>query len=229
MNIMVLIHGRHLETGAWEKMVWGDPKNGIFGQAASGVRLALKVNASVIYWGSGASERDGMKESQYAFAYTVAHGGDLSEFNGSGSYQIESMLRGKSFFDLTAQNTEQEIEGALKKCHERGIECLYLVSAPTHISRCMLLAAQLREQGKADDIDIYASMSDVPYVGYSAEDVVVIEPPQRGDAPKWQTFRYVQAMLGIMRGSETVFTDFLTDLGKLLQKYGVHVNWVPRQ
>lgn len=228
MNEMVLIHGRHLQAPGWEKLVWGDPKDGVFGQASLGVSLASKLGASIIYWGSGASKKDGMFESEYAFAYAVAHGSELPELEGLDAYEIESQLKPKSVFDTTAQNTEDEIEGALRLCRDLGINRLYLVSASTHISRCMLVALQLQERGKAPGIDIYARASDVPYVGYTAQDVVVVEPPQRGDAPKWQTFRYVRAMLGIMRKSDAVFAAFLTELGVLLKRYDVQVDWKPR-
>jgi len=227
-GIMVLIHGRHLEADGWERVIWGDPKNGIFGQASLGVALALKLGAQAIYWGSGASEKDGLKESQCAFMHAVAHGSSLSALEGFDPYEIESILKEKSILDLTTQNTEEEITGALEKCQQLGIKRLYLVSAPTHISRCALLVEQLREQGKAGGIDIYTKASDVPYIGYTVQDVVVVEPPQRGDVPKWQTFRYVQAMFGIMHKSDAAFASFLSELGALLRKYNVRVDWEPR-
>jgi hypothetical protein len=60
MRTAILIHGRHVDTDAWEKIIWGDPTHGVFGNAARGVELALKEQAALIFWGTGSSERNGV-------------------------------------------------------------------------------------------------------------------------------------------------------------------------
>ena len=58
----ILIHGRHLQTNGWEDIMWGDPANGRLGQIPKALELVNDMQADLIYWGTGASERNGGKE-----------------------------------------------------------------------------------------------------------------------------------------------------------------------
>ena len=144
----VLIHGCHLQAKEWENIIWGNPRKGVLGRVPRGIQLAWQESAKLIFWGTAASEKDGLKESQYTFAYAVAHGCELSEFSGYDPYEIESILNNFSFIDTESQHTSQEIEYATKICRKRGITRLILVSSPTHIPRCLSEAEKLRSSCK---------------------------------------------------------------------------------
>ena len=223
----VLIHGCHLAAIDWERMVWGDPKNGVLGRAPKGIRLALKEKAKLIIWGTGASEKDGQKESCYTYNYAIVHASELDEFHGFDLYEVLAILKNASVFDESTQNTPEEIASAAEICREQGIRRLILVSSPTHIARCLQEAEKLRVAGKMDGIEVFATAADVSYADSSASDVVIVEPPHRGDKPKWQTYRYARAMFDIMKQGNEPFARFLFDLGELLKKYQVEVDWEP--
>lgn len=228
MRTAILIHGRHLGTTDWERIIWGEPQKGIFGNVSKGIRLAMKENAELIYWGTGSSKKDGTIESQYIFEYAVAHAAELPEFKGKDAVAVEAILKPLSFIDLGGQNTAQEVERAARVCLERGIERLILVSAPTHSARCLQEAEKLRARGALGNLEVFATSSDVPYAHSSPDDVVIIEPPHRGDAPMWQTHRYAKAVFEIMKQGGDVFSEYLADWGALLKKYGINVNWPPK-
>lgn len=224
MTTAVLIHGRHLQAHSWENIVWGKPR--ALGQVPSAVELALRHQASLIFWGTGASERDSKKESEYTFGFAMERIEELATMISyeEGPEHLRDYLRKFSYVDIKTQNTTQEIEVALQLCHERGIKELYLVSSPSHIARCLQEALKLLAARPEILIRVYATASQTCFANSTAADVVIVEPPHRGDLPLWQTYRYVRAMFSLMRDT-TVFESFLNDFGALLRHYGVTVTW----
>ena len=225
-KVAILIHGCHLQADGWETIVWGNPRKGIYGRAAKGLVQADLHNADLIIWGTGGSQKDGMKESQYTFHYAVSHAQDLPTYRGFDVYQIEAMLKARSHLDLETQNTTEEIMAALLECHKRGIMELILVSSPTHIARCLQEATKVLAETPSQTL-VYATASDTCFAGSIPGDVVIVEPPHRGDLPKWQTHRYVRAMFQVMREGPDTFRRFLDQFGQLLHDFGVNVTWKP--
>ena len=227
-NIAILIHGCHLETREWESIVWGDPTHGKLGRIPKGLQLFERLNAKLIIWGTGASKKDDLLESQYTFAFAVEHANTLQQYAGLGISQVESSLRDVSVLDTSTQNTTEEIANAILLCGERGITTLYLVSSPTHIARCFQEALKWRATGQVRNLEIFAAASDTCFDRSTPSDVVIVEPPHRGDLPLWQTYRYVRAIFSITKQGEEVFADFLIQFGVLLKKFGVDVVWPPK-
>ena len=144
MRTAILIHGRHVDTECFDDIIWGNPPKGVFGNAAKGVELALKEHAELIFWGTGSSKKNGVVESQLIFNHAVAHAHELKVFTDKTETEIKSMLEPISFIDLETQNTGEEVTKAVSVCHERNIERLILVSAPTHIARCWMRGRRRR-------------------------------------------------------------------------------------
>ena len=140
----ILVHGCHLQANEWEKMIWGDPKNGLLGRVPRALELFDSEKADLLYFGTGESEKDGLKESEYTLSYAVEHAAELSRFSKMDAPDIEKWFREVSVSDTESQNTGEEIRLAAVECKERGIERMILVSSPTHISRCLLTAEKLR-------------------------------------------------------------------------------------
>ena len=228
MKTAILIHGRHVDTDAFEQIVWGDPQHGIYGNAAKGVALAQSEHAELIFWGTGSSKKNGVVESQLIFNHAVAHAHELKVFTDKTETEIKSILEPISYIDLETQNTAEEIAKAVYVCIERNIERLILVSAPTHIARCLIEAEKLRANGQIKNLEVLATASDVSYKNSVPADVVIIEPPHRGDMPKWQSHRYAKALFEIKKQGDDIFNTFHEEWGTLLKKFGVTVDWPPR-
>lgn len=177
----VLIHGFHLYATDWENIVWGDPVKSP-GRAAAGITLAVRCEAEFIFWGTGASEKNGMRESQYTLEYAIAHASKLPIFAGYDVYEIESILRPISHTDLTTQNTAEEVKAALQECLKQGVQELYLVSSPTHIARCHQEALKALYSTPLP-ISVYAHASATCFANSAPADVAILEPPHRGDDP----------------------------------------------
>jgi hypothetical protein len=201
-SIGVLIHGCHLQAEEWENIVWGDPARKVLGRVPAALSLLLKEPIDLFYWGTGASRKDGLLESEYTINYARDHMDELTDLIGLGQAGISDYLQKASFVDRETQNTTEEIRRAAMVCREQGIDQLILVSSPTHIARCLQEAMKLRADGVLRDIDVFATASDTCFAGSTPGDVVVMEPPHRGDLPKIPFHRTARRIFQFLRNPE---------------------------
>lgn len=183
MKTAILIHGCHLLAKDWDKIVWGDPRNGIFGRASKGINITICEKPEVVYWGTGASEKNGVKESEYTLSYAITRARELSYFENRTAKVIEEALRKISFVDTESQNTKEEVSKCMEMCKERRIEKLILVSSPDHIGRCFSYANDLRSEKweTYKGLQVSAIASDVRFFESMPGDVLYVEPSHRGD------------------------------------------------
>lgn len=212
----VLIHGCHLGADEWENIVWGDPENGIWGRASRGLQIALQEDAGLVIWGTGASQRDGIKESEYTYKYAFERFASCPVF--PRNIKVTTNLMKCSVIDEESQNTREEIQRAADLCSYEDEYELILVSSPTHIARCLQEATTLRLAGDIPNIKIVAVASDTCYAGSTPKDVFIMEPPHRGDRSKAPMNQTLQRMKPIRRDKE-LYEAFHTDLQALLATY----------
>ena len=190
----VLVHGYNLNAEGWESVAWGEPPDRT-GRVPMGVFVALCEQAEVMVFGSGASRKDRLLESEAtarllwdrfdelaAFSIFENYLPELARPDSSGRYkeQIESVLR----LDTTSRNTREEIAHAGQVFFDQGVERVILVSSPTHLPRCLRDACTIFEENKELSRlrhGLYAVPSITGYAGYSAADVAIFEPPHRPD------------------------------------------------
>ena len=183
----ILIHGRHLQTAGWVNLVWGRPPD-LLGQLPMGVLVAALENAMLIALGTGASEIDGKLEAEFTRDYLFDNFHRLSEFTaflGFDLEHLEARIHNTVRLDTKSQNTRQEVVECARIMAGAGVNRIIRVSAPTRIPRCLLEAlVQLPKHRETAELaaNVWAVPSHVPYLGRSAADVLVIEPPHRGDA-----------------------------------------------
>ena len=187
MKTAVIIHGFHLQAEAWESVMWGDPAKGVYGRIATGLREALRFEADFIFFGTGASNKDGLLEGEYILKFAREHIAELSEFAQWGNEKAVHWLEERAVLELKSQVTKEELLQCATIARERGVERLILVSSPTHILRAHQTA--IAEFSKSELLSpllhaLYAVASDTSYVGTSVADVMVVEPPHRPDRQK---------------------------------------------
>lgn len=218
MSTAVLIHGCHLYAESWENIIWGKPKNGVFGRASKGLNIAYQEQADLIYWGTGASEKGCLKESWYTFQYAVTHACELEILEGFDVYEIDAILRRKSFIDTEAQSTPEEIANAIALCQRRNISRLILVSSPTHIARCLQEAEKCRAENwqQFQRLRIFATASDTCFANSTPADVVIIEPPHRTDRPQCPIHKVARNIFNIPHKS---MCRFVEELDVLIRNY----------
>ena len=192
----ILVHGYNLHAGQWEDVAWGTPPERI-GRVPMGVFVALSEQAEVMVFGSGASEKDGLLESEATvrllwerfdelagFAVFKGWEAELIRTPATGRFRqrIESILH----LDRASKNTRDEIAHAGQVFADRGVERVILVSSPTHLPRCLRDACAIYgEDGAISGLlqELYAAPSVTGYPGYAAGDVTIFEPPHRPDRP----------------------------------------------
>jgi len=128
-----------------------------------------------------------------------------------------------SVVDTETQNTDQEVVEGLRVFKERGCHHAILVSSPTHLPRCLAVACKVVEQDpQIFEGSIYASPSDTCYTNASAGDVVVVEPPHRGDRDKsLDDLKFHELVKRTYRVPASQKRNFLEDLSALLTRYEV--------
>jgi len=182
----ILVHGCHLQAEGWERIVWGEAPFKL-GRLPHAVLLAWEEKASVVVFGTGASQRGGLKESEVTLQYLWDHWHELADFEALHQLplnEVRAFMNTVAVLDRETQNTDQEISNALRIMSQKQCRSAILVSSPTHLPRCLASACKLVAQDAIFNGFISASPCDTCYQGANASDVVVVEPPHRGDRDK---------------------------------------------
>lgn len=192
----ILVHGYNLHAAQWEDVAWGTPPERI-GRVPMGVFVALSEQADVMVFGSDASEKDGLLESEATARLLWERFDDLAGFRVFKGMEtelthppaadrfrqrIESILH----LDRVSKNTRDEIAYAGRVFIDRDVDRVILVSSPTHLPRCLRDACAIYGvDGAMSGLlqELYAAPSVTGYPGYSADDVTIFEPPHRPDRP----------------------------------------------
>jgi hypothetical protein len=210
----VMIHGCHLEAKAWERIVFGTQQE--WGRVPTGLREAFTRNAQAIFWGTGASEVNGVREAQATYDLTVGEKlHELSAWLEIEPDKLKQSIERLSHIDTKSQNTAEELAVALNTCHELGITHLILISSPTHIARCLQEACKIDSKG----VTIYATASQTCFEGSTAGDVTIFEPPHRPESFDLPPFyKTVKRIFGFYRTPELAW-EFHRDFDALLMQY----------
>ncbi len=183
----ILVHGCHLEADEWESIVWGLPPHQL-GRLPHAVLLAWQDRHTItqIVCGTGASQApDGRLEGQFTVDFLFSNLGRLHEFSVFEAVplvELEQLLRRTVIAECESKNTVEEVRAALHHFEAAGVGRAVLVSSPTHLPRCLACACRVEEdEPSLFGGSVWASPSDTSYRSYGASDVVVVEPPHRGD------------------------------------------------
>lgn len=186
---LILVHGRHLQTQDWETLVWGSGNR--IGSAPLGLYLAVSMNGQ-LFFGTGASEKDGVPECVYTHRFL---GDNLSrltqfpEFLGFGVLGPEWLREvltprlEEAHLDAESRNTYEEIRNAIGLARTVGADQIVQVTSPGHVARCANTTAMLIENSNLNDIRFMVVSSRSSTEGFCAAHTVVFEHPHRGDDP----------------------------------------------
>lgn len=221
----VWIHGCHLQSDGWEEIMWGIPPDKP-GRIPQGVLLAWEEQASLLGMGTGASKsKDGRFEGEFIADTLMERLDSLQDFTHLQHIQPDALkhfVKKVAFAETESQNTLQEIKAAFKGFASLGISRGYLVSSPTHLPRCLACALSVSENEREYTGEVYVSASATCYKNYNASDVVVVEPPHRGDRDKTlDDLPFHEMVKKSFKISGDKRQAFLQDFQKLLTEYGV--------
>lgn len=243
MKTGILVHGCNLNIENWRHVAWGDPPHQL-GRIPQGVIVARQMNAEVVVFGTGASEKEfrlgqsgtevkKLVESEYSMEYLRQYFDNLRQFDEikrqvpeAGDSQAWSSWHeeflSRVVLDTESQNTMGEIASAFELFQTRGIQRVVLISSPSHIVRCLrdamaLLANDNRFQQCR--FSLFACPSVTCYEGTVPADVVVVEPPHRPDRHVVPTHRRIQRMMTLQKLNNDDLVQLIEEFDDLLQRY----------
>ena len=190
MRTAILLHNLHPLAKEWNNDMWGDPSAKKLGRIPKALALLRQFEAELLIMGGASIEHpeSGMNLAEHLARYIERRWDELSlfeEFAGWHLTNLNDRFASARDVSLSANNTREEIAGALGMCAVRGINQLVLVSSPSHTPRCLRDADSLRLENPAwRRIDVLAASSDAYYAGGDADQTVIIERPHRGDSPE---------------------------------------------
>lgn len=218
MKSAVLIHGLHVESPLWEELVWGNPEAGLLGRAARGVVEAWQQGADLVFWGTGASEKDSLKESEYTYRLALDRIEQPTPLTCvQDTETLRSYITRSSFCDTKTQNTAQEVKAALEKCREMGIEQLTLVSSPGHVPRCFR-DARKSAHAMGFPIRIYATDADTCYPDDDMNNSVIVEAAHRPDRAAPSFHREVSRVFKFY-GDPALAHGLASDISRIIDSY----------
>lgn len=196
MKIGILLHVYHLDTTAWERMVWGDPHTDELGTVTKMAECLLDIPvadevAAIVY--SGPSMRDGLNEGASTKQYILDRIEQLAEFPRLKT-KLEQLSKPEydrfvqRLQDLTLgpviKNTAAELAHAADYFMQQGADRVIQIAAATHAPRCMRDQVAARHQGVISKRQQWCVMAaDIGYAGTQPDDVVIAEPIHRKDNP----------------------------------------------
>jgi hypothetical protein len=191
------MHVNYLQPG-WEELVWGEPDKGLMGTLPKLVQLLLIENSNEpitdILMYTGPSRKDGLTEGEYSKKYLLDHFEQLKDFP-----QLNLLLEKLSDEERTALksqldehihakeqlvNSADEVLNAARYFEEHGITKVYQIAVASHAPRCIQLQALVRYRHQIPPEQFwYTIAADTTFAGTAPNDVIVAEPPHRGDDP----------------------------------------------
>lgn len=190
----VLMHIRHLDTVAWERLVWGVPEEDSLGSLPKVVELLLDEPAcepiTTIVFGCGPSTKDGLSEGEYTKRYLLEHLDGLRafpRFSGRLDDAMFTTLRKRLEEIVVTERIERsldEVVHASRIFTECNVTRVFQVTAASHAPRCMQLQSVARAAGLVPKTQQWFLVADDRcYEGSDPQSTVVFEPAHRGDDP----------------------------------------------
>lgn len=187
----VLIHGCHLDANLggrkWTEIVWGSnaiEKPSRAGRVVEGIRLARLKKAEAVIFGTGASERAGIPEAQYTYAFLLDCLKPLSGLLKVSQGGLRKWIEERAVVDTESKNTVEEIEKGIHLAVKHKVDSLYLVTSDWHAPRVRAVASQVSDQIQRQGVNVpnlfvSASLGD-------ARDVRIVERAHRPDRDNLQ-------------------------------------------
>lgn len=123
----ILLHGYHLEARNWEYVVWGEEPNqlGLIPKTILTILDEGIERVQKLFIGTGASEYDGVKESECILRCMLENLGKLQRFTAIKRHErfqstrdmvlLERRLKDVAEPETTSQNTREEVACALQR------------------------------------------------------------------------------------------------------------------
>jgi len=236
-KVGVLVHGLFLQANGWEEIVWGKPPYKL-GSIPKAVEVMLSFgleNIACVVFGTGASEKDGLKEAQYTRRDLRNNMRRLEGYPSiTGHYEFQSrrglsLLSGlidSAIMEVVATVTVTEIANAAKHFAAHG--CDVVIQVPicgSHSPRCVQSFLRVKETpGNIPHGQLWmVAPPDSMFANSTIGEVAIVEPPHRADDPMLDApIKAHQVVPRLFKMAPPARMEFLVEADNLLrEKYGV--------
>jgi hypothetical protein len=177
----LLLHGFKLGNPDWHRVVWGVPRDDIYGRVPAALQAGWESGVEKIIFGG--------TEGRQIFAYTLQHLFEVSESSGICTTALRVWLERVAVFDDVTTRTSEEIEWAVTYCKQNGFETLFVVSSPSHKARCGRDSTLYLEY--MDGVRVVNVHSDTGWG--KPEETLVVEKPSNGSTLLWRVYHAILA------------------------------------
>lgn len=191
------MHVNYLQPG-WEEMAWGEPDKGLMGTLPKLVQLILvespdePITEIVMY--TGPSRKDGLNEGEYSKKFLLDHFDQLKDFpqlipllekmTDKQRQLLKSQLEQNIHTLDQLVNSADEVINAARYFEEHGVTKVYQIAIASHAPRCIQLQALVRYRHQIPPEQFwYTVVAETTFAGTAPNEVIVAEPPHRGDDP----------------------------------------------
>jgi hypothetical protein len=196
-KVGILVHCRHLETIAWEELVFGIPSDDALGDLAMLAWVVLQLEPSEevasLVIGCGPSRKGSLSEGEYTKQFLLDNFDRLHDFSrlaplldaldDSGRRAFRAVME-QIIVTPEIKNTVAEIELAAKIFADSSASKVLQICAASHASRCIKEQAVARSHGTISKQQLWHTVAtDMSYHDTKPEDICVIEPLHRRDQP----------------------------------------------
>jgi len=232
-EFVVLCHGAHLNANNWYELVMGDIDQDIIGRAPRAIEVALVHGASAIIWATGASEKDGVKEAVYTYDCVMQELASIHLYlvrthvslSGMSLSELRARINVLSVFDEVTQNTTEEVAYAATVAKAYGCPVVVQVSSPTHIQRCYAESVKLNfTASPTSQVFFIPVVSDTCFLDSTPADVVVSEPPHRGDNRSLWLPRLFRVFFRLMTWEQARAKAVIEDVCVALARHDIYVD-----
>lgn len=195
-KIGILSHGYHTGAPNWEEIIWGKPPDAL-GRAPKAVQIALKEKVEMIIFGTGASQKDGMKEGEYIIYYLLKNFLQLREFSAFSNVNLAAAREKIARIcvpETASQNTVEEVSFAGRIFAAMKIERVYQVSSPFHIPRCHKDALVAFRKDPRLNVLLSGLAAIASETGPDPAETIILEPPHRPDRPASSIYRFLKSV-----------------------------------
>lgn len=236
MKTGIVVHGCHLGAVGWENLVWGIAPHQM-GRLPKAIQILAQLGASVVYFGTGASEKDGKLEGQYAFDTLFARKSELAHFEALQHVMhlgidihltpdgpvIYTGTQAKVVIDTYTQNTVEELIGAAEAFIANDVGQIVLISSATHMPRCLKEAQRVYNDPKYENRykrfaqNLLVAPADTCFDGATYADPVIIEPAHRGDDDSTYSRAELAKLLFRIKGRQ--LSSFKPEMEELISRF----------
>lgn len=216
-KVAVAIAGIDVNIPSWKDIVWGSPKNGVFGRAPRTITVANDLQADLLIFNTGASKTpEGIVESEYTRKFTLER---LSEIFAEDSEEFIrcKQLLAEAFVDTKSIDTFTSAEVAVRECSARGIGILVFVSDKTHSTRVIRDLNIARGEANLE-VAVWSCDGGFGEPSFVAEAPINTSDPNRSLPSELQSPNLFSRTQNIKKADKE---SFAKDFAELLKRYKV--------